>query len=779
MVSPREVRALIEERPDLEPILEAVLTADTPWTFDDVDADSGRFGEFVSTELVEPAGDGYRLVAPGAVQTALAGETNPATTTSTGDKRLRSFVAALGQPDVARRAGGLGAVLTLVVVARLIPYPTVFRDGDVVLSGNDPYYYRVLVEQVVTTSEATITVLPAPAVNGEPLLVVVLAVAATVAGGTPAAAGKVLAWYPVVAAVLTAGLVYLLTARVTGDRRVALAAVAMLAVLPGHAMRTSLGFADHHAFDYPWLVLALWGLVHAVQLPTVIEDVNPAAVAVAVFALAGGVAGSVLAWEAGPLLIIPIGIVVVTEILRANVRSESPLIAGTTIIGGVALAAGTTWLAHITLGWHTAFVAGAPGLLAAGSTGVVLIGVFWARTDLPAVWLAGVEAFILGGGLIAFSQGWPDQWTRLTTSVTTRLLAPRPIAEVQSLFGQSLGWLLLFGFLLFLALPYLAWATHRARTDATWLPVVIYGWYFLTLAMVQVRFVGELSPVLAVFTGLGFVHIAAWVGTARFPRPFAEDRSARQTAQAPIGLGRPSREQVAITIALFLMISSLSIIQVPAKTSQITTSPERHEAALAMAAYANGHDRSYPQTYVLSRWGTNRHYNYVVNSQAQSYAYARANYGRFVTATNPKPWYDRIQGRVGFVITTSSAVTDTTAMGTRLHEAHGSRTDGAKGLAHYRLISTGDAGSIKAFAVVPGARLTGSANPGSTVTVNTTVTVEETTFNYRRQTTTGPNGSFVVSVAYPGQYQVGTQSVTVPAAAVQNNSTIALSKPEA
>jgi dolichyl-diphosphooligosaccharide--protein glycosyltransferase len=74
MPSAREVRKLLEERPDLEPALEAVQAAEMPWTFEDVDVDSGRFGELVSRDLVQSVEQGYRLANPEAVERALTGE---------------------------------------------------------------------------------------------------------------------------------------------------------------------------------------------------------------------------------------------------------------------------------------------------------------------------------------------------------------------------------------------------------------------------------------------------------------------------------------------------------------------------------------------------------------------------------------------------------------------------------------------------------------------------------------------------------------------------------
>jgi len=169
-------------------------------------------------------------------------------------------------------------------------------------------------------------------------------------------------------------------------------------------------------------------------------------------------------------------------------------------------------------------------------------------------------------------------------------------------------------------------------------------------------------------------------------------------------------------------------------------------------------------------------YNYHVSGQSRSYGYARNNYGQFVQATDGRQWYQRLGGRAGFVVTSEIAVTSNPqALGTRLHTQYGTRTETAPAVAHYRLISVADDGAYKAFAVVPGATITGTAAPNETVTVSQAVTVDGVTFDYERQATTNASGRFQTRVAYPGTYTVGNETVTVPDAAVTNGSTVAVS----
>lgn len=65
-------------------------------------------------------------------------------------------------------------------------------------------------------------------------MLAVLWLVAVMLGGTATAAGSVLAWYPVISAVLTGVLIYVLAVLITDDRRIGIASVVMLAVLPGY-----------------------------------------------------------------------------------------------------------------------------------------------------------------------------------------------------------------------------------------------------------------------------------------------------------------------------------------------------------------------------------------------------------------------------------------------------------------------------------------------------------------------------------------------------------------
>jgi dolichyl-diphosphooligosaccharide--protein glycosyltransferase len=758
MVTAREVRDLLDERPDLEPALEAVLEPPAPWTFEDVAVDSGAFGELVSRDIVVEADEGYRVADPEAIRDALDGAVDDADSRSGGvEFEFPDF-------EISRfELAALAGALVLVAAFRLVPFPAVFQNDVVVLSSNDPYYYRYWVEQLLANPETTLSSLPGGVSKGEPLLVATLWLATVALGGTTGSAGFVLAWYPVLSAVLTGVLLYSTAVLLTDDRRIGIASVTMLAVLPSHAFRTSVGFADHHAFEYLWIALTVFGVVLIVTRARSTAHGSTSVVG-GVAAIAVGVAAQTLAWEAGPLLVVPLGATIAVMAVSAVHRDESVLETVGPLVVGVGLAAALAWGGHSTYGWHTTLVATSPSMLAAAGIGVLVAGEIWYRLDLPAIALVAVEAVGLGASAAVFRAVRPEMWSRLTSSVTDRLLARREIAEVQSLFSESAGWLLLFGFLLLIALPYLVWASRRLTDDDRWTPIAVYGWYFLLLAAIQVRFAGQLSLLIAIFAGIGFVHLASWIDVARPPAPLSGVTVARLTV--------PDRRQAFTLVGLFLLVAGLSIVQVPIKTSQITAPNEGYDAAAWMAEYSDDRDMEYPENYVFSHWGDNRMYNYFVSGESRSYGFARSNYATFVTSEREANWYERLRNRVGFVVTTPDVVTNDSAIGTRLHALNGSHNGSASGLAHYRLVDVEKGGEYKIFTIVDGAVLEGETTANATVTVRTTVELESYSFEYVRQTTADANGTYRVRVAHPGTYAIGEQRVDVPVDAVRNGTTV-------
>ncbi|MEF8802318.1 MAG: LamG-like jellyroll fold domain-containing protein [Halolamina sp.] len=756
-----DVRAATEEflaeKPGQEDRLEELLDVDAAsetWTFEDIPLDSGTFGELVAREIVEKHDGEYRLRDRAAVERALGLGAEAETGDPDTSRDLELPTVSL--PAVDRvTAVGLGGALALVVLFRVLPYASVFRNGDVVLSGNDPYAYRYLVHGLLAESSgpldlSALSALPEGIAHGEPLLVATLWWVSALLGG---AADQVLAWYPVVAGLLSALLVYALTVRVTADRRAGIAAVALLAIIPAHAFRTGLGFADHHAFDYPWLALTALSVVALVG-----RDVRDRWTWPWVLALGVGVGAQTLAWDAGPLLLTPLALyalVVVPSWLRAD---RSPARSGAGLAAGLALGAAIAGGAHLWLGWHSIEVAVVPTLLLAGTVGVLALGEGAHRFDVGVRHVVVIEAGGLLVGVLAVRTLFPSFWALLGDGVDF-LLTTEGIAETTSIVsgqvGSIVGPVFLFGFALFLAVPYLAWTSWRCsiRHEPGLLAVTVYAWVFLVLGLLQARFAGQLALFVAVFGGLGFVHVAAWVDLTDYPTLFGSG-SNRESA----GVEWPERRAALYTAGLGLGVGSLGTAMTPIKHSQLTIDESMYEAAAFMREYSAERGWEYPENYVFSRWGRSRVYNWFVNGEARSYGYAQSNYEDFIRSSAGKEWYEQLRGRVGFVATESGVPygRNGEAMYDQLwSDNFGLETD------HYRAVWAAEDGSRRVYTLVPGARVTGPGPRDGTVTMEGDSDVTGATRTVSTDLTAGQTGVYDVRVPLPGEYTVGDREITV------------------
>jgi len=763
---------LLEEKPALEDDIEAVLAVDAAqetWTFDDVPLDSGVFGELVSRGIVTNVEGEYTVADREAVHAAIESEASP----TRGESSLPSvsldrFASVSGSFD-RRAAVALSGAVLLVVLFRIVPYPAVFRGSDVILSGNDPYAYRYVVHQLLAQSSnpldfSVLSSLPFGMEKGEPLTVATLWWASAVFGGV-SAAGGVLAWYPVVSAIVTALLVYVLTVRVTEDRRAGIAAVALLAVVPAHAFRTGLGFADHHAFDYPWLALTALSVVSLAG-----RGPRDRRTWGWVGALGVGVGAQTLAWDAGPLLLVPLGVyalVVVPSLLRAD---RSPVADGVPFVAGIGLGALLTIGAHVAFGWHTTAVVVAPVLLFGGTAGAFGLGALARRFEVGVRSVVGVEVVGVLVGSLLLRRVVPAFSAQLDRGIDF-LLSTGGIAETTSLvsgdLGTIVGPILLFGFALFLAVPYFAWASWTGYRDGSpkWLATSAYGWYFLLLALIQIRFGGQLAIFTAVFAGFGLVHVAWWVDLASVPAPFDRDgavSSPTSTDEAVSGAAElewPERRNAMYTAALGLSVGSLGGLMTPIKHSQLTIDDSMYEAAKFMRAYSDERGWDSPENYVFSRWGRNRVYNWFVNGESSSYAFAQRNFREFAASTAGEEWYERLKDRVGFVVIGGGG-SSTEKSPRTVREQLSSENFGVES-AHYRAVWADETDSRRVFTLVPGGTITGPASPNATVTIDGEVDIGDRTESVAIESSTGEHGVYQERVPLPGTYRVGGDEVSV------------------
>jgi dolichyl-diphosphooligosaccharide--protein glycosyltransferase len=751
--------SLLADKPELEGDLRELLAvdADGAWTFADIPLDSGTFGEIVSRDLVEETADGYRLVDREAVRAAIDEDersdfersAGTGLTAVSGTERVRS-----GLPSVDRRAAlALVAALACMVTIRAgFGFEGVFRNGDVVLASNDPYAYWRHVEVLRLDSVGVFDLgsLPPAIAEGDVLFVVVLWWSVSLLGAETA---TVLAWYPVVAAVVGGLLVYLLAVELTSDQRVGVVSVLFLAITPVHAVRTSLGFADHDGFDLLWLLsIALALAVLARQRSD--DRTNWTAAA----ALGVGIAAQTMAWRGAPILLAPLGLyaaIVVLDDVRAD---RSPLGSSTGLLAGLALGSLVTVAFHFVLGWLPLFRATAPALLWAGAVAITGLAELSNRLGWSTRRFALAEG-ALGAAGLAVMFAVPPLAGALSGFVTYfQTTGTRNIAETVSIFGPNHGSIaapiFLFGLLFFLAIPYLGWITFRAYRDSEpgWLVIVVYGWYFLAFAVLQLRFAVVLAPFVALLAGLAFVHATAWLDLAR---PLSLFGSPGQRPRRRIEI--PEAKTTVLVVVLFVFVGGLCLVQAPLSVQELQIEESTSETGRWLEAYTAAQNLTYPEDTVLAKWDRVRVYNYFSTSRWEPWRYSR-NYSRMLRSQNPTGWYQRLHPHTGFIVLSSPSNnprsgTIEAALARPLEEPPTLTTS------HYRLVSLRPGPEIAVYRLVEGSRITGTGPAASTLPVQATVTVEGRSFAYQHVARTNETGHYAITVPYEGQYHVGNRTI--------------------
>ncbi|WP_424014183.1 hypothetical protein ACOZ35_14230 [Halorubrum xinjiangense] len=832
-------REFLADHPEAEDALATLVERDAqgePWTFADISLDSGQFGELVARDLATSVDDGYRLANPDAIRAAIeagpaaAGEDSAVAAegsdvdtggTADGGDAVSSRFPTTADVDALTLLGLVGTLFA-VAGARLVAAPAVFQQGFVVSPANDTYFFRYWQERLAARADGIFDLGLFAEMGGaagtRPLAHATNWWVTVLLGGVDAAP-SVAAWLPVVASVCLGYLVYRTARLLTGDVRVALAAVLFYGLAPVNVVYTSVGFLDHQAHQYLWLGLLVATLTAlGVDIARRIEDTDPQAAARAhardarmwlvAIALAVSVAASAHAYGGSPLTFVPVAAVVGLRVALDVRRDLSPTYANAPLLAGLGLGAVGALGAHLALGWHESIAAVTPVLVAGGALVVVGLGELWRRVSLPPLALVAAEAVVAVGGLVAYARLRPGDIDRIRTRAAD-LFFREGITETVSLFSPDFavvfGPLLQLGLGFYFAIAVLAvatWATAR-RYEPGWLVLVCFAWYYTLLATIQVRFAGQLAIMIAPFAGIGLVYLLSAIDIARpvaalgrgddADSPPTRGRSSRgrpsrtgadsepggETAITSLALpeGTRLRGYLAATVALVLLFN---LLLVPSLVGQTTHDRAQFDAALTADSHAEDVDREYPQNFVLSQWGDNRMYNYFVNGEARSYSYARSNYDQFLTATHPDEWYNRFQDRVGYVVVTEREnAPPTESTYTTLYDGLGVGVNDTAATGHYQLLTATE--EIRTFAVVPGATIS-VPEPSSvgvengTVTATTTVTVPNssgevtatgTTFEYERHAAVS-NGTATIRVAHPGEYQVGTQSVTVTNDAVHN-----------
>ena len=803
----------LEERPDFEPILQEVITADAdgPWVFDDIDCDSGNFGELVSREFVDSVDDGYRLTDRDAVRAALDGDGDtadddaPGSTDETSPLGVGEFKPlSLGVEDSitfvrARVAGDNGlfalllvASLALVAVVRSLTYDAVFRENHVVPTSNDPFHYFYWVNQLLAESPGYLDFPEIAAIlgnrtSGEPFVYIIGWWATALLEVGPDSAGTVLALFPVVSSIVTAGILAWLVHTVTGDQRVTVLTVFALALLPANFLYTHLGFYDHHHLDYIWFTLMaatlVWLARDASRRETLAHLRNPLTWAVA--ALFGVASGSaMLTWNGAPLMLLAVAVyaaVALPSTLRADrppLYTSFPLVAG--LLAGTALGVGM----HLWAGLQEFPVVLAPGLVAGGVLAVALVSEAASRAGQPPhIALGGAIGSGLAGTVVV-GLAAPDLFARFSQRFFSDLLGRGGIGETRGLFDPELSIHFgpfeqfgLFALVLFPALAYVTWQC-LIRHEPVWLVPTSFAWTFLGLATIQRRFAAELSVFAAFFAAVGLVWA---LSRASLCRPL--DCFGGPTPVS-IRLDRDSlfvARTTAIVILLVLAVVA-SVLVFSTILSIVPTTDSQYETAQWIA------DNSEDDPYVLSQWDRNRMYNYIVWGGGDGYNYAEDTYWPLLNDDDPDAWYDNLTDAEGIDSSHEQrhdsvdylVIEDNQARGIlidvgygQLFQLYGSALEEFDGLSHYRLVYVSKEESHTVFEPVRGAVIEGTADPSTVVEVTTPVELEHAEFEYVRRTTADANGTYEVRVPYPGTYETSTNSTaTVTEGDVENGHTV-------
>lgn len=797
-----ETEALLEDKPGLEDDIKNLLEIDAegPWEFDEIPFDSGEFGELVSRGIADHREAGYRLVDRDAVTAAIDSETATVTETTEVTGADGSFGEFL--PSLPRRTMlALGGLLVAAFLFRIgFMYPSVFRDGDIVLAGNDPYFYRFQAESLLVRfsgfAPAAFGELALKMREGDILFILVIWLVADLLGGTPAATGTVLAWYPVLAGVVSIGIVYQLATATFADRRAGLASVALLSVLPVHAFRTALGFGDHHAFDYLWLSLTALALVEMARATDDTTSMSPLSWSrrrwLAVVGAAVSVSVQVLAWRGGPLLLIPVAVYCTVAAAFAVRAGRSPVVDLGALVMALTVAGTGTLAVHLSVGFMGMARAIVPILLAAFCLVVVVAADLAHRHDVSTAGLLAAEA-LAGASIVIAALALSPAVANAASSALTHFeeTGQASIAETTSIvsggLGSIFGPVLFFGFTLFLALPYLSWVSWRLteRRATSGLVLCIYAWVLFLLSLVQVRFAGPASMFVACFAGLGFVHFANRLELTRplalfdssrdSPTPSWRESKQSSKREEIQDLRLPDTQTVAYLGILFLLIGGFGLIQGPIKMHQISVDEDTYRTATGIERYATAQHLEYPNTVVLTPWSQSRTYNYFVSGdpRASGYGYALEHYESSLSATAGDAVYRRHHNQVGFIVTLDRGKpVGARTLQTRLHRHLGSRADGVEGLGHFRLVAATAGGSRKAFQLVPGARITGTAAPNTSVSVTQRVSVGARLFTYNRTVTSNRYGDYGVTIPYPGRYSVFDRSVRIENESVHRGATV-------
>lgn len=790
-----DARAFIEDRSRGEEILEATLAVDGThewWTFDDLPLDSGEFGELAATDLVESGDTGYKLADPEAIRIALDGgseHTSAASGLQAQERSKTAVVRVIGKIHT-RGLAGLLAVIALAVAIRVAQYPAVFHRDRVVSPANDPYFYRYWQERLVAEADGPLSfgILVEPPWdtgdwNQRPLTHATNWWLTELLGGDQWAAEFLVAWLPILQTILLCVILYSIAKLLTGDIRVGIVAVVVLAVAPVHVIYSTIGVFQHRGHQFLWFGLATLALVWLTVMLRNHAHTSSTQNGVrthlrsrrtwyvtAIFGLSLGLymqtwGGSVEAFVVfGGYL----GIRVWYD-LRAGLR---PVYSTTPVVVGLVMAALLSIGLYATVGWHGPLVPAVAGLTILGVGTVFALGAIWPRYDLPVIGLLLIQPVLVLAGVGIVSVLRPDIASVLADSFGRSLFAAGDSVQHGSLYSTEffvIGRpLIQIGFTFFFALAGLMWAMWRVRGqyEPGWLLLVTLTIFYLVASGILLRFAARLVIVSAVFAALAIVYLFAAVNITRpvFPLDASEERDASSQITAS------RRKRVGAILGFAIAIFGLSLILAVSFSGGMTHDETLVDAALATGDHANSLEREFPDSYVYAPWGESRLFNYFVSGQSEDETYARFHYHEFIHASDPDAQVDTLhrdewpffESGTGYVVLTAQPGSfESESVQSRLYDDLGLATDEFDGLAHYALVYASEDASVVVFEVVPGATLELTGESNETLQLSTTVSVSSDDHVYERTVHLDQGGEDTLTVPYAGTYEINGDQIEV------------------
>ncbi|MFB6283437.1 MAG: hypothetical protein ABEK59_05815, partial [Halobacteria archaeon] len=550
-----------------------------------------------------------------------------------------------------------------------------------------------------------------PRKNSLPLFIYTLTWFSNLFGGTKQVISVVLTFYPVVIALIVSLVMYFATRKITDDERIALTTVFTLALMYTFMFRTSLGYPDHHAFDYLWMSLTFFSVVYLHGYEGRFSNSRNVGLSVL---LGLSLAGQTLSWNASPLILAPLGFYIAIKVLGDLDGSRSPFWGNVELVSGIGLGALISLAFNQIYGWQSTFTILSVVLFFGLALSLTCLGHIFNRKDYGPRLMAVTEGVIFVAGVVSVMTIFSDLMDRFTRGVNELAGEQQQlIIETNSIFSSPVRPLSLFGLFFVLGLATLAGLAlleFRQRRNSRMLVLIVYGFYFLVMSGIQGRFSGELSLFLAVFSGVGFIYICSLIDIAEKPA-FLEG------SQFEGFYAKPTANELVSFGIIFLIIASYSLLLTPTLVESSGITESEYRIVENISEYSEENGVEYPRNYVMSPWDRNRMYNYFVNGHAHNYTFASNRYGEFLTSEKPKKQYNifRRHDRNGFVVIYSEDAENVPKESNyyNLYLGNGSNVRNLNGLYHYRMMyNTGQERAPKTYFTDDGYFLNGSAEPG-------------------------------------------------------------------